>query len=76
MLIERDQEHEKDVIELQRRLKTEIKMQSKSQERSGFLTHARLGSEIPGFESNCSFIYQPSTFEDLFASKLKSSAKL
>jgi hypothetical protein len=35
MLIERDQEHEKDIINLKRRLNTEVKVQSKSLERIG-----------------------------------------
>ena len=57
MLIERDQEHENDIINLKRRLNTEVKVQSKSQDRVGGVAMGVPGGEIVGFESNCSFIY-------------------
>ena len=63
MIIEKEADHEREIIELKRKINTDIKNHKggcKSQERH--IIKSAVLMEVPpsvGFESNCSFIYNP-----------------
>jgi hypothetical protein len=80
MIIERDADYERDIIELKRKLNTEVKgiwkqAGSKSQERK--LVKSAMLLDVPnsvGFESNCSFVYHPQMDDQYTTKKAKLTA--